>query len=413
MKLKITIILLLNLTTTVFSQEVTLESEEMTSEQKRVQKISDELVDLNDDYYKSEKIFQRVWDNVFPNDYSNQMSIAELEKKIQDNKDVQYEMQRQSLKSKCKQINTLGKSIEKKEDYCVGYLDRVTKILDDNIIRLKNRIVELKTEKKEKEDKDKLTLTVAKPNSDDFWNGKSENTKKKSSKNSDDDFWNGKTEKIADNDKEDDFWNGKEKPSTSNTVTKRKESKPNTKETLELFDNGEKSYEAIRFGLRFKESGEIFKPAIYHRSRFSEITVKGEKYFTFRIIPFSVFDICKRDKLNVYHLYDPSGKKLTDKPYHRIRGGDDGFGLTIAGPSYRTKREQYRKKDWEWIIIEYDEIRYIYDTNFKLIRTKDQPAATSYNRTYDYYIENLYQGKLDYDCEKNYIRKGQHNISSF
>ena len=177
MNFKVTITFILLLSINLFAQEVTLESEKMTSEQERVQNIEAEIRKLSDENYKSWMQFEKTQNQLSPLNVVLYPTREKLDKKIQDIEQTLYEMQRLGLKQKCEQINTLSSSIGGNTDNCSSLENRKRR-LNERHKEVINEIAELQRKEKEgeKSKNKELTVSFGKNERDDFWNGVSDKT---------------------------------------------------------------------------------------------------------------------------------------------------------------------------------------------------------------------------------------------
>lgn len=370
MKPIITLIFLFILPISMIAQEVILDSHSMTDEQKRIQKVEEEIRKLEDDYSKASEQYESTFNKLSPLQVVLNPTKAKLEKKLQDIEQTQYEMQRQSLKGKCKQINNLLNSIGKDFNYCPS-LESQTRRLNERHKEIRNEMVSLQKKQSEKET-EKLTVGFDGNNTrDKYWNGITD--KRNRVKNNDDDFWNGKPEKVADENKDDDFWNGK----SENAVVENNEddfwngkvstdTKPNNKITankevapiIELY--------TIKYGseiLRYIESKEEFLKSIGYLSPNGYFPSKIFDYFEV----YSMYGLKSENQNSAdnidddksHYLFDNQGNTLIEEA-ERIFVRDENIEIwfykslvynKITKNGYGKRFKQYKKN---YIIYTYD-----------------------------------------------------------
>ncbi|REG84095.1 hypothetical protein [Winogradskyella sediminis] len=299
MKFKISIVFILLFSINLFAQEVTLESKELTSEQKRKQKISEEIKKIKVDYNKSWMQFETTFNKLSPLNVVLYPTREKLDKKIQDIEQALYEIQRLGLKQKCQQLTRLENSIGQTGDYCSNVEGRI-KRLSERQKEVVNEIADLQKKDTDKSKDKQPTLIVNKNARDDFWNGVSDDSKETKSNN--DDFWNGKSEKVRDTNSDDEFWNGKTKakqPSKSYT-----NQTSISKNELEIIDGEE--------NLRRKGSSDL----IFPKNKFIGFRKFGEFFVAKMKIETKNLQWEDIKLYNQTYLFDKNGNVLLESFRH-------------------------------------------------------------------------------------------------
>ena len=161
MKFTITIAVILLFSINSFAQSSILESEEMTAEQKRAQKIAEEIGVLEKEYSKAKAQHEKNMSGLNPYSFGLNASKDYLLQRKKDIKAALYSIQENSLKEKLREIDILRRSIGQKGSYNSNLQGNINK-LNENLKRINDHLAGLqKKEGEENTDKIKHDIELS------------------------------------------------------------------------------------------------------------------------------------------------------------------------------------------------------------------------------------------------------------